>query len=645
MIDIPEELQERIAAYLDGQLPAAEAARLEVYLANTDPALVNMVVGMLADKVQVRAMPRPRPPADLAQRIMESVERGSLLKDVEHLAGTRRTWWQSRAAIAAGLAIVLGGFSYLVITSVVRQRPPEFAAGGAGQHAPSTIPSGSEPQLAFDSQKGFEKSLRGVPSPENTDRLLGKDEGSNSPAPAGGIAMGPAPDRDAVPPTTGDRKIPDVLPDLERQAAAAAPAAASAPSQAAEGLASRPPSPPPSPAASKPNLDETQLASSAPAIDLPDAARRTRETTTAPSAIAVAPAPASPAPALAAGTQSAPASTSSSPANRGPLASAGGGFGGAGGGGGGGFRGGGFGGGAGGGGGGFGGGGGGFGGGRGGRGGRGGAGRGIGSGGPGGAAPPAAQTLTPQLALAPTDTATPQTLPASAENATHALDALASNGTGAPLVISLSATADEDFSRLLTALGADSAASVGRPANAGGADAQSRLAASNGANHRAVELNDKGVVVLEDKELRRAEDNSNSTGAPATFNQSATSTLNQALQHGGPFRVSLTHSQLESLTRDFHVSALARGNDVYVFAAAGDKMPPGADAQSRATLLDRAGLATKAQADGTIDIRNGNLGTVASGARSTTGALPGTQPASSETIECVIVMSPPTPSP
>ncbi len=142
MKDIPEELQQRISAYLDGQLPPAEAARLEVYLANTDPALVDLLVGMLADKVQVRALPKPTAPPDLAGRIMESVERTSLLKDVEHLSGTRRKWWQSRAAIAAGLALVLGGFSYLVVTSAVRSRTgpwnnletsgPQIATGGEG---------------------------------------------------------------------------------------------------------------------------------------------------------------------------------------------------------------------------------------------------------------------------------------------------------------------------------------------------------------------------------------------------------------------------------------------------------------------------------------------------------------------------------
>src|SRR5512140_3894346 len=120
MQELPEELQQRIAAYVDGELSPAEAARLEVYLANTDPALANNVVGMLADNVQVRALPRRRAPGDLSGRIMEQIERASLLREED--PAVRRRWWQSRAAVAAGLAVVLGGFSYFVASSV--SRPP-----------------------------------------------------------------------------------------------------------------------------------------------------------------------------------------------------------------------------------------------------------------------------------------------------------------------------------------------------------------------------------------------------------------------------------------------------------------------------------------------------------------------------------------
>ncbi|HVT81314.1 MAG TPA: hypothetical protein VHM90_11720 [Phycisphaerae bacterium] len=141
MNDIPEDLQERIAAYIDGEISPAEAARLEVYLANTDPKLADMVVGMLADKVAMRGLPRPAAPADLSTRVMESIERGSLMHNVEEIVAPSRPRWQSRAAIAAGLAILLGGFSYFVASSVLRPAGTKTQTAGG--------PNDSHPMIAM----------------------------------------------------------------------------------------------------------------------------------------------------------------------------------------------------------------------------------------------------------------------------------------------------------------------------------------------------------------------------------------------------------------------------------------------------------------------------------------------------------------
>jgi hypothetical protein len=118
MIKVPEELHERIAAYIDGQLPPAEAARFEVFLANTDPRLADEVLGMIADRQRIKLLPHPKAPVDLAGRVMEQIERASLLHNVEHIAH-RRPWWHSKAAIAAGFAIVLSGFTYFMVRSVL----------------------------------------------------------------------------------------------------------------------------------------------------------------------------------------------------------------------------------------------------------------------------------------------------------------------------------------------------------------------------------------------------------------------------------------------------------------------------------------------------------------------------------------------
>ena len=79
-----EELEARIAAYIDGELPPAEAARLEVFLANTDPALAQQIIGMIAEKHAVRSLPKPPAPEDLAG------VPGTPVSLEEALAGLRR---------------------------------------------------------------------------------------------------------------------------------------------------------------------------------------------------------------------------------------------------------------------------------------------------------------------------------------------------------------------------------------------------------------------------------------------------------------------------------------------------------------------------------------------------------------------------
>jgi len=96
MTNVPEDLQERLAAYIDGELPPADAARLEVFLANSDPALAQEVIEMIATRGTLRMSPRPMAPRDLSARIMEQIERTSLLHNVEEITiAPQRRWWQS----------------------------------------------------------------------------------------------------------------------------------------------------------------------------------------------------------------------------------------------------------------------------------------------------------------------------------------------------------------------------------------------------------------------------------------------------------------------------------------------------------------------------------------------------------------------
>jgi hypothetical protein len=125
MDESQEQLQERIAAYLDGQLSPAEAARFEVYIANTDPALASQILGMASDKHSVRSLPKVRAPQDLAARVMEQVERTTLLRDQESWESPRRPWFKSGWALAAAVALVIGGITFVVNESISATRRSE----------------------------------------------------------------------------------------------------------------------------------------------------------------------------------------------------------------------------------------------------------------------------------------------------------------------------------------------------------------------------------------------------------------------------------------------------------------------------------------------------------------------------------------
>lgn len=139
MKPISEQLQADIIAYVEGILPASEAARIEMVLANGDPELHQLVRGMIDDRGVVLDLPRPKAPEDLAGRIMEHVERNSLLgTSVDHqLAHEHRQWFSSRLAIAAGLLLVVGGFSYFIVDSIMSPVPDELHKWAAGK--PVTI--------------------------------------------------------------------------------------------------------------------------------------------------------------------------------------------------------------------------------------------------------------------------------------------------------------------------------------------------------------------------------------------------------------------------------------------------------------------------------------------------------------------------
>jgi len=112
-----EKLEGDLLDLLEGKLPAAEAARVKALLA-ADPHLADQIAGMVLDRAVLRSMPKTTAPPGLAESVLAQLERGSLLGGLERDVAATRRWGRSRLAIAALVAVLIGGLGYVVIQGV-----------------------------------------------------------------------------------------------------------------------------------------------------------------------------------------------------------------------------------------------------------------------------------------------------------------------------------------------------------------------------------------------------------------------------------------------------------------------------------------------------------------------------------------------
>jgi len=227
------------------------------------------------------------------------------------------------------------------------------------------------------------------------------------------------------------------------------------------------------------------------------------------------------------------------------------------------------------------------------------------------------------------------------DNTTRALAALNRNADK-PLVVTLQAEDEREYTRLSTALAVYATANaVSQQKEQPQAVAQEPLvpqdqqvSAANG-----IVLNKANVVVFDNNssdlaKLAGADGaalNANNTkaGAPQNMSQIQNTTasrlqqqqlmvqnngfyndtltrnltalpkdIQQVAASGGPYRVMLTAGQVEELTRAFRVTLLARGDAAYQFRTVGDHVPKGWEANDRENLLKNAGAVPSQDASG-----------------------------------------------
>src|SRR3954452_22294926 len=106
-----EDIEAKLAAYVDGELDEAGRAEIEKHLA-TNPQHAQLIRELMQQRQIVRDLPREMAPADVAEQINAQLERAALLgddasDDVDSTA-LRISHWRQFRAIAAVLVLTAG---------------------------------------------------------------------------------------------------------------------------------------------------------------------------------------------------------------------------------------------------------------------------------------------------------------------------------------------------------------------------------------------------------------------------------------------------------------------------------------------------------------------------------------------------------
>ena len=109
MPDDMEQIEARLAAYIDGTLPAAQRAEIENYL-KANPAHAKLISELVSLKTAVGGLPREKAPAEVLDALQSQIERHALL-DADEDGDTpsmRITRWPAFGSAAAVLLLAAG---------------------------------------------------------------------------------------------------------------------------------------------------------------------------------------------------------------------------------------------------------------------------------------------------------------------------------------------------------------------------------------------------------------------------------------------------------------------------------------------------------------------------------------------------------
>src|SRR5436190_10831636 len=117
-----EQIEARLAAYVDGLLPESDRAEIELHLAN-HPEHLAVLHELIRHKEMVVSLPRESAPGDLSEALQGHLERAALLGDQNDAValGVRR--FPQFTALAA-MVLLTVGLAIVVYFALPTSKPP-----------------------------------------------------------------------------------------------------------------------------------------------------------------------------------------------------------------------------------------------------------------------------------------------------------------------------------------------------------------------------------------------------------------------------------------------------------------------------------------------------------------------------------------
>lgn len=183
-----EQIEARLTAYIDGQLPEKERGEIEAYLAS-NPSHARLITELQRQRAQLRTLPRETAPAEIMDHLQAHLERHALLSDGDTSASAMKiNRWPQFGAVAAMLvlAVGLGILVYQVLPSG-GMKPEQMVLAPPSVQQLSTVPalSGTESSkpdedavatnaMGKDAFAPVEESAPSMAAARRQDRLMAK---------------------------------------------------------------------------------------------------------------------------------------------------------------------------------------------------------------------------------------------------------------------------------------------------------------------------------------------------------------------------------------------------------------------------------------------------------------------------------------